>query len=439
MTQAGNRLDPSTWPVALQQAMSALPDAPRMVVALSGGLDSVFLLNVAAAWFADRAEGVVSALHINHQLQVAARDMAEQSRLACDLLGIPLTQVSVDVDAGESLENEARKARYRAFEQHLGPGDCLLMAHHADDQAETVLFRLVRGAGVRGLAGMPQSRPLGAGRLCRPLLGMPRSEIEALARQWALQWFDDPTNEDTGYDRNYLRHQVLGPLTHRWPGVIGSIGRTARQCDEARQLTARLAALQRRDIEDDRQRLSVAGLTALDLSEQKNLLRWWLIDCGYEPPPAARLEQAMADLLSAGPDREPELRGAGYCVRRYQGKLYCLRDHGVAPASNVAWVTDEILPWAGGAVKAIGGGQGLTLTVTARQGGERLRPLPGGPSRPLKKWLQEQGVPPWERDCIPLIWQDDELVAVGDLWVSPILIEATGVASWRIVWERDCH
>lgn len=439
MTQAGNRLDPSTWPVALQQAMSALPDAPRMVVALSGGLDSIFLLNVAAAWFADRAEGVVSALHINHQLQAAARDMAEQSRLACDLLGIPLTQVSIDVDAGKSLENEARKARYRAFEQHLGPGDCLLMAHHADDQAETVLFRLVRGTGVRGLAGMPQSRPLGAGRLCRPLLGMPRSEIEGLARQWALQWFDDPTNEETGYDRNYLRHQVLVPLTHRWPGVIGSIGRASRQCDEASQLTARLAALQRRDIEDDRQRLAVAGLVALDLSEQKNLLRWWLIDCGYEPPPAARLEQAMADLLSAGPDREPELRGAGYCVRRYQGKLYCLRDRGVAPASNVTWVTDDVLPWAGGAVKAIGGGRSLTLTVTARQGGERLRPLPGGPSRPLKKWLQEQGVPPWERDRIPLIWQDDELVAVGDLWVSPILIEATGVASWRIVWERDCR
>ncbi len=439
MTQAGNRLDPSTWPVALQQAMSALPDAPRMVVALSGGLDSIFLLNVAAAWFADRGEDLVSALHINHQLQAAARDMADQSRLACNRLGVPLTQVSVDVDAGKSLENEARKARYRAFEQHLGPGDCLLMAHHADDQAETVLFRLVRGTGVRGLAGMPPSRPLGAGRLCRPLLGMPRSEIEALARQWALQWFDDPTNEETGYDRNYLRHQVLGPLNHRWPGVIGSIGRAARQCDEASQLTARLAALQRRDIEDDRQRLSVAGLTALDLSERKNLLRWWLIDCGCEPPPAARLEQAMADLLSAGPDREPELRGAGYCVRRYQGKLYCLRDRGVAPSSNVTWVTDEVLPWAGGAVKAIGGGQGLTLTVTARQGGERLRLLPGGPSRPLKKWLQEQGVPPWERDRIPLIWQDDELVAVGDLWVSPTLIEAIDVASWRIVWERDCR
>ncbi|WP_165495751.1 tRNA lysidine(34) synthetase TilS [Marinobacter halodurans] len=420
--------------------MSSLPDSSRMVVALSGGLDSVFLLNAAASWFADRDDCTVSALHVNHQLQPAARDMAEYSRLACDALGVQLVQVRVDVSDGDSIENEARKARYRAFEQHLQPDDCLLMAHHADDQAETVLFRLVRGSGVRGLAGMPQSRELGAGHLCRPLLGLERRDIEALAGSWGLQWFDDPTNAETGFDRNYLRHQVLAPLVHRWPGVLGSIGRAARQCDEASQLTARLAALQRREIEDGQGRLSVSGLVALDdLPAQKNLLRWWLIDCGYEPPPAARLEQALTDLLYAGQDREPELRGEGYHLRRYRERLYCLRDKFDEPVSPATWVTSERLSWAGGEVRAIGGGRCLTLTVTARAGGERLRPVPGGPSRPLKKWLQEQGVPPWERDRIPLIWQDGELMAVGDLWVSPTLVEATGVASWRIVWERDCR
>lgn len=441
MTQAGNRFDPSTWPDDLRRAMSTVPATPIVHVALSGGLDSIFLLNATQAWFSGNPDATVRAIHVNHQLQAAAAEMVEQCESACRMLKVALETVPVTVaEAGESLESAARAARYQAFEDRVGAGECLVLAHHADDQAETVLFRLIRGSGTRGLAGMPRSRPLGQGQLFRPLLTLSRARIREIAEAWHLAWHDDPTNADTRFDRNYLRHCVIGPVLERWPGALQSIGRAARQCGETDQLARTLANLQRETIEDTEGRLAVARLAALSQPEQKNLLRWWIIDQGHEPPSAARLEQGLADLLNAGADKLPDVRGPGYHLYRYQGYLYCVVAQPMPPATAQHWNTAEPLAWAGRELRLVGSRPAaLQLTVTARQGGERLRPRPGGPSRPLKKWLQEQGVPPWERECIPLVWKDGELVAVAGIWVSPALVDVSGFASWRIVWERECR
>lgn len=420
--------------------MADIPAAECIHVAVSGGLDSIFLLHAVSAWFQGREDVSVQAIHVNHQLQAASSAMEACCRQMCASLGIPLTVTRVDVVVGSSIENQAREARYAVFEERLQAGGLLLMAHHANDQAETVLFRLIRGSGSRGLAGIPSERQLGKGRLFRPLLALTRERIHALATAWELRWIDDPTNHDESIDRNFLRHQVIEPLSQRWPSVVSSLGRSARQNAEATQLSHALARLQLRDIRDEQGRIEISGLAALSEAEQKNLLRWWLIDQSLEPPGSARLEQGLADLLAAGQDRLPELPGDGYVIRRFQGYLYCVVADNQSPAEKRVWDTRQSLDWAGGRLFAVGEKiPVLQFMVTARTGGERLRPHASGPSRPLKKWLQEQGVPPWERARLPLVWAGDELVAVGDLWMSPALFDDGKGSSWRIAWERDCR
>ncbi|BES71881.1 tRNA lysidine(34) synthetase TilS [Marinobacter nanhaiticus D15-8W] len=440
MTQAVDRLNPSSWPDDLIRAMNAIPAADCIHVAVSGGLDSIFLLHAVSVWFGERGKVSVCALHVNHQLQRAAATMETCCRRTCDLLGIPLSVTTVDVAVGENLENRARNARYAVFEEQLQAGELLLMAHHANDQAETVLFRLIRGSGSRGLAGIPRERALGDGCLFRPLLDLPRERIRALATAWQLDWVDDPSNDDPSIDRNFLRHRVIEPLSVRWPGVISSLGRSARQSAEATELGHKLAQLQLRDIRDEQGRLAIAGLSALSQAEQKNLLRWWLIDRHLEPPGAVRLEQGLHDLLVASADRLPELVGENYAIRRFQGHLYCVVGEHEPPPEPITWNPLDTVVWAGGYLRTIGDGvPDRQFTVTVRTGGERLRPRPGGPTRPLKKWLQEQGVPPWERERLPLVWAGDELVAVGSFWLSPTLFDNPQKASWRIIWGRDCR
>ncbi|WP_264766218.1 tRNA lysidine(34) synthetase TilS [Marinobacter fonticola] len=397
-------------------------------------------MHAVAAWFRGRTDVALHAIHVNHQLQAASESMASCCRQACENLNVPLTVIRVNVERGESLESQAREARYAVFDEQLQAGELLLMAHHANDQAETVLFRLIRGSGSRGLAGIPAERSLGNGRLVRPLLNLTRERLHALAVAWNLTWVDDPSNDDPSIDRNYIRHRVLEPLGSRWPGGVASIVRSARQSAEASELTHKLALLQLRDVRDEQGRLDALRLAALDVPEQKNLLRWWLIDQALEPPPASRLEQGLADLLSAAEDRMPALVGEGYVIRRFRDALYCTGHESAPIREAVAWDIREPLEWAGGRLHVLGNAvPPLALVVTSRKGGERLRPRPGGPSRPLKKWLQEQDVPPWERERIPLVWKGEELVAVAGLWLSPTLFGPPSEASWRIVWERDCR
>ncbi|MGP4842767.1 tRNA lysidine(34) synthetase TilS [Marinobacter sp. 1Y8] len=438
MTPVGDRREPSTWPEALRQAMSALPPSKTLYVALSGGVDSLFLLHAVVGWYSARQDVVVRAIHVNHQLQISADQMEAFCQSACDELGVALTVCRIDISQPtDSLENQARKARYRAFEDILLEGDLLLLGHHADDQAETVLFRLIRGTGVRGLSGMPVSRPLGSGMLYRPLLPLTREMVEGLARDWGLVWQDDPTNSDTRFDRNYLRHDVLPAIKRRWPSVLTGIGRSARHCEESEQLSRSLAMYQRRDIEDDQRRLRVGLLAELPFAEQKNVFRWWITDHGCTSPGAAKQAQGFPDLLAEDPRRTPELCGDGYRILRYADWLYLAIDQPEPPA-RIVWTPNAILRWGQFDLEfSSEGAVQVELVVTRRQGGERFRPRPGGPSRPLKKWLQEQAVPPWERDRLPLVWYSGELVAIADLWLSRSLLAENEPSPLRIVRRRN--
>lgn len=397
-----------------------------LLLGVSGGLDSRVLLAVAAAV----APGLglsLRAVHVHHGLSPHADAWADHVAAWCAHAGVPLAvhRVRVARDTA-SLENAARAARHAAFAAELCAGDALLLAQHRDDQAETLLFRLLRGAGLDGLGAM-RARSLFTARcglrlpLWRPFLGLARADLEAFARGQGLDWIDDESNADLSLDRNYLRHEVLPRLSARWPASARTLADTAARLQEAGDLLDELAAELAATAMDARGRLSVDALRALSPARQRLLLRHWLCASGGQPPSAAVLERLRADMTAARADAMPCVAWPGTEVRRYRDRLYRLMPSPPLPAGwSAEW--DGVLPLAlpdGRRLRAEGEGRpARTWRVRYREGGERLRPRPGQPSRELRTWLQEQEVPPWERERLPLVLDGDDVIGVGELPVK---------------------
>lgn len=446
MTQGAKPAPGYAFPEALSAPVKAVSGYRRLWVALSGGLDSILLLHLAA-----HCHSGVRAVHINHQLQANAGETETFCRNVCAELSVPFTARPVTVKLGsgpgEGLEESARKARYHAFEALLEPGDILLMAHHGDDQAETVLFRMFRGSGVAGLAGMPQSRPLGGGCLTRPLLGIERSELERNARLAGISWIDDPSNTDQRFDRNFLRLRILPALKERWPGLNKRLRHSAGACSESEFLNQRLAELQWQTLGGHKRRLPIAGLSSLSPAEQKNLLHWWIRHAGYQPPSISDWSQVLHDLLRAADDRSPELRTGAFSLRRFQDELHLVSVMPDLPGESVLLEPGAVVNWAEWSVQLVPMTTAETkvppIRICTRQGGERFRFCAKSPSKSLKKWLQEQAVPPWERGRLPLIFRglegEGELIAIGDLWRSEQYCGSAPAAGWRLIVERDCN
>ncbi|MDO6443994.1 tRNA lysidine(34) synthetase TilS [Marinobacter sp. 2_MG-2023] len=445
MTTGAKPLTGFAFSETLSTPVKAVSGYRRLWVALSGGLDSTLLLHLASLYHSK-----VRAVHINHQLQVNAGTTEGFCRDLCSRLAVPLTVIPVSVNLsggpGEGLEEAARKARYEAFEALLEPGDILLMAHHADDQAETILFRMFRGSGVAGLAGMPRRRVLGDGQLVRPLLNVERSELEGQARQAGISWVEDPSNTDQKFDRNFLRLSILPLLKKRWQGFNQRLRHTAGACSDSDFLNQRLAELHWQMLGAHRYRLPVPELSKLALAEQKNLLRWWIRRAGYHPPSISDWSQVLHDLLQAAEDRAPELRAEGYSLQRFNRELYLVSDKPELPTQAVWLEPGQQVAWGEWKIHLESVATAKTdvppIRICTRQGGERIRFHPDGPSKSLKKWLQEKAVPPWQRARLPLIFVGmagpGELVGIGDLWCSEQYCGNAPAAGWRLIVERDC-
>lgn len=406
----------------LQTALAPWLGAPAWYVAFSGGLDSTVLLHLLAELGRRQELPPVTALHVHHGLQPAAEAWPAHCARVCAGLGIPLRVLEVQVAPGASLEAAARRARYEAFAEVLGEGELLLTAQHRDDQAETLLFRLLRGAGVQGLAGMPVRRSLGPGTLLRPLLGVGRARLEAWARQQGLAWVEDPSNADAGFDRNFLRHAILPVLRQRWPAADASLARAAGHLDEARALLDELAM-------EDLQAaggphvfdwlalpsLALAGLRGLSPARQRNLLRHWLAP--FELPPDTRHWAGWAYLRDAAPEAAPRWRlGRGEVVRSGERIWYLPSGWDARPLVAVDWpaaMPEHRLP-GNGLLRLEGVRPEGRLQVAYRQGGERLT-LAGRGTRDLKRLLNEQGVPGFLRARLPLLYGDGRLLAVANL------------------------
>jgi tRNA(Ile)-lysidine synthase len=290
-----------------------------LCVGLSGGCDSVVLLHLLShAGFVGR----LSAIHVNHGLSPNAGVWADFCAEYTRSLGVPLIvrSVSVDRSSGEGLEAAARHARYAAFTDSLPAGICLLLAQHRGDQAETVLFNLLRGAGVAGVAAMRAERSAGPLRLLRPLLDATRAEIEAYARQHGLSWVDDESNTDTRFTRNFLRHETLAAINQRFPNAEAALARAAANFAEAADLLDELALQDWQSVADG-EMARLPELRSLSLSRLKNLLRWRLRMLGWQVPVATRLDEFSRQLMVAAPDRHPELCLPAGKMRLARGRL----------------------------------------------------------------------------------------------------------------------
>lgn len=421
--------------------------APRWLVAYSGGVDSHVLLHALLRWREHSPDTIpaIQAVHVNHQLQDDADQWQQHCERVCDQLDVPLQVLKVDVGLrGQGLEAAARQARYAAFRQLLGPGELLLMAHHTDDRAETLLLHLLRGSGLAGIASIPRQRALGEGVLLRPLLSVTRELLLAYAREQRLQWVDDPSNQDTQHDRNYLRHRVLPQLSERWSGFRDQLARSADLAAQSDGLLAQLAAIDLQALgQGVEEPLAVAGLLGLAEDRRDNLLRYWLRARGVPPVSQAQLQQLVASVLCAAVDAQPELHVGPYQLRRYRDRLYVTAFAGTPQPGEWPWSPPQTLPVPGcGSLSAERRrGQGLRVdgpvTVRLRAGGERCRPAGRGHSQSLKKLLQEYGLEPWWRDRLPLLYCGDQLVAVADLWVCEGFAARAGEEGWLLQWDRS--
>lgn len=421
----------------LLTALAPWRTAPAWCVAYSGGLDSTVLLHLLARLAQCEALPPLSALHVHHGLQAAADAWPAHCQRVCDGLGVSLKVLRVTVDSGPSLERAAREARYAAFVECLEPGDVLLSGQHRDDQAETLLFRLLRGAGVRGLAGMPHARPLGQGSLVRPLLQVSRAELEAYARAEGLHWVEDPSNADTALSRNFLRRDIFPALQRRWPRVTESLARSAEHMAEAEALLGELA---QGDL-DVAQRtcrfrwlplpsLDIGTLAALSPARQRNALRFWLAP--LTPLPDSDHWAGWEDLRDATADARPIWRlGAGE-LHRADGRLWWLSGDWLdAPSVNLDWrQPGQPLELPGnGRLDLVGTPPSGRLEVRYRQGGEALV-VAGRGRRDLKRLLNESRLPAFVRGRLPLLFINGELAAVANL---PDL-DASPESGWQLRW-----
>lgn len=419
-------------PQVLADRLRPLSHIRRWVIALSGGVDSRVLLELCRR---TQPADKLLAVHVNHGLQSSADDWARQCESTCHSLQIPLRIVQVDPGSGS--EADLREARYSAFCAQLEPGDCLLLGHHADDQAETLLLRLLRGAGPRGLAGMPWTRPIGRAQLYRPLLDQTRAELESWARAQGLDWIEDPSNDSETYDRNWLRHRILAPLRDRWPQLRRRVVTTTAQLDETVALLDEVARDDLAALQCWPERLPLAALETLSSPRQRNLLRYWVHDLSGHWLAAGELDRLEQDLIRARDDALPTLQLGRFCLRRYRQELYLLP--ALPPLSAPRSLSAEPGTWslAQGVLQlqpdaGVGLVRGRSLRLDYRRGGERLRPLGRGGSVRLKQLLQEAGVPPWWRAGWPLLFEGDELVAVPGICLCEGAVQANGI---KPLWQ----
>ncbi len=431
-------------PLALLEVLHRLPPARRYWLGFSGGVDSHVLLHALSRVRSQLAVDELLAIHINHALQSQADQWQAHCQQVCADLGVTFHAFTVDAHAaeGESPEARARQARYQAWQTLLQPGDVLMTGHHQDDQAETLLLQLLRGAGSAGLSAMPFYAPLAAGGLARPLLNFTRQELVDYAREQGLCWIEDPSNQDDRFARNFLRNQVMPLLRQRWPSVSATLARAAQLQRESQSINEELARLDLQPAQRAQDCLSVSALLQYSDERVRNVLRQWIRRRGLSMPAQAILLRVQREVLLAVSDAMPVVHWRGGEIRRYRDNLYLstpLPPHD--STACIAWPDPErevAIDGVGTVHCRVSTGGGVSrkalaaapLTIRFRQGGERIRIQGREGSHSIKNLLQEVGVVPWLRGRIPLVYCGDHLVVVVGYWISAEFCAAADEPAW---------
>jgi len=424
----------------------------QVLVGFSGGLDSSVLLDLLTQII---PSDKVTAVHVNHGLSPKASEWQAHAERFCQSRGITCHSERVDVELdGEGPEAAARKVRYAVFETLLGPDGILLLGHHQDDQSETLLYRLMRSSGPVGLSGIPAIRSLGAGHLYRPLLSWPKEALRAYALNKNIEWVEDTSNSRNDYDRNFLRNRLIPILAERWPDYRQRLRGVSEISHDSSELSRDLAIQDMKTLQSRPERAGVSLLidsfNQLSRVRQKNVLRHWGDIQGRCAPSRKIIDEIIKSVIEARVDASPKVVCQDTEYRRYDGRLYRLDSIKLMGQPDdqpldLSWQHSEILDLGDG-MQLVGKpslGDGLRapqsgiLRVSNRRGGEHCHPAGRSHSNTLKKCLQEFGLEPWWRGRVPLIYLDQQMVAVADLWVCDGWRAKQGETGIKIVWHEN--
>lgn len=435
--------------------LNNLPEACHkqlLYVAFSGGLDSKVLLHILVRLSRAGLVGEVRAIHVNHGLQHLADNWQNQCERDCKDYQIQLitTRLNLGIECHSNVEEKAREGRYHFFESIIQPEQWLLVAQHMNDQAETLLFRLLRGCGLHGAAAMRWSRPLGKGKLFRPLLNITREQLEDYANHCQLVWIEDPTNAVIDISRNYLRHRIMPELKHKWPGYLVAFFRFTQIANEQGLLLEDIAredllsCTEKKAVIDfaaDAQRISITKINQLSLARKKNLLHYWGRTNGKQSPSAKEIDQLIRQ-LSINPDHAINVRFSGASVRSFQSQLILTNwSEPEAMTGELNWADiNQPLPLENGVIiitqLAKSGGIRLpekneVVVVRKRAGGERCQPDYRDNSTELKKIYQELMLPVWHRKWLPVIYYGNKIAAVPGVFISKEFIAKKGQPAYH--------
>lgn len=394
----------------------------KLFVGFSGGLDSTVLLHSLAQQ--PPLLSKLQAVHVHHGLSINATDWEHHCQQFCAALSIPFIARHVEINAQVNIEEGARVVRYQVFSSLLSENDCVLLAHHRDDQAETLLLQLFRGAGVDGMAAMPPVKEMAVGALARPLLQHSRQTLEAYAHQHQLSWIDDESNQNSAFSRNYLRHQIMPLLQVKWPGVVNNLVRSATHCQQAKLNLDALAKIDYMGLAESRDTLALPQLKNLERPRLANVLRVWLKNNRARCPSDTMLGRLIDEIILVRTDANPFVQWDKVTIRRYQQTLYLLKNEVVTRQSCAEWSTfpAPLRISVNQHLHASRDARGLLVPagsqvhVRFRQGGELF--YWRGQTKQLKKLLQQWHIPPWQRDSVPLLYIDGVLAAVVGFAIS---------------------
>ncbi len=413
----------------LQTLLNKCESVHRIWVAYSGGVDSHALLHRIQS-FESQLPEIAGVVHINHGIHSDSDSWSKHCKAVATDLSLNYIEEKVILGEGEGLEDQARRARYSVFENLLEKGDVLLMAHHQDDQAETFLLQALRGGGPKGIAAMPAVSELGLGCLLRPMLGVKRDEIINYASHHGLEWIEDSSNQDERFDRNHLRHSVMPLLEKRWPNAAGTLSRTAEHTASLVNITDELLQDELKGVTGRHgNTLSIKALLALDNTRAALLIRALCQKLIIPVPSTVHIKELLERQLLSDIDRQILVSWPGGEFRRFQDDLYILSAERLdwSDAWEYDWCEsgDIDIPELKLSISRVSvTGRGLhpryfeaCLQIKPRKGGERFRAVNDAHTRELKAIYQYHGIPSWERQRMPLLYADDELIAVGDLVV----------------------
>lgn len=422
-----------TKPLLTSEWIKQLQEYNKLLVGFSGGLDSTVLLH--ALWANPLLQGKLIAVHVNHQLSANAQAWQDHCQALCHSFNVAFVAHSVEFNRQANIEEGARVARYEVFSSLLGEHDCLLLGHHLDDQAETVLLQLFRGSGVDGLAAMPAIGQCGTGSIARPLLTCSRAKLEHYALNHQLTWVEDESNQDTSYARNYLRQKVMPLLASQWPAVVGNIARAATHCQQAKNNLDDLALFDCKELASPTRSLFITPLRELSSDRMSNILRFWLKINKVQAPSTVNLQRLIREMIFAAQDAVPLVSWDNIKIRRYQDRLYLDSSEELELPDCTEWADFpnplQLTSFCLSALKAEQGVMvpfGAKVTVRFRQGGELF--FLHGQTKQLKKLFQEWQIPPWQRETTPLLYINDQLAAVVGYAISDLFFTRDAAQSW---------